>query len=244
MGFFSNIFGKQRSASSAADPFLRQLDEMARNNYNPHVQRGERAAQSLEPLFKRFSEDPTGYLNELQQGYKPSTGYNFKRNELEEQARNAAAAGGFSGTPYHQQQQTRLVEGLLNDDMQQWLQNIMGIQSTGLTGQQGFANTGYNATESLTDILGSNLNQRAQMAYRDQEEKNARRMARFNKLLELGGTAAKAFGSPESLAADAAFKGAENIRPQSNPSYTGGNGFNYNDYIRQNFGKNNWAWGQ
>ena len=58
----------------------------------------------------------------------------IRKKDLLGVARNAAAGGGYAGLPFDQEQQTTLVNALMNDDMQQWLQNVLSIQGTGLTG--------------------------------------------------------------------------------------------------------------
>ena len=68
-------------------------------------------------------------------------------------ASNTAAAGGMRGSPYEQQQQQELVQSLLSKDMQQYLQNVVGQQQSGLSGEQNLS--GFSAQAGLG--LGSNL---------------------------------------------------------------------------------------
>ena len=179
------IFGK--NPAKKAQPYLEKIGPMAEQRYNPSIERGNRAYESLEPLYNRFANNPAEYLNELQQSYKPSTGYEFKERKALDAARNAAAAGGYTGTPYHQTQAAELAKNLAGEDMQQWLQNVLGIQSGGIGGQQGFANQGYESNANLTDILGNSLNQQAGLAFQGQAQRNQHRSDLYKTIAEVAG---------------------------------------------------------
>jgi hypothetical protein len=56
--------------------------------------------------------------------------------------------------------------------MQQFLQNVLGVFGTGLSGEEGIANRGFDASKSLTDLLGGALNQQGGLAFQDQQQKN------------------------------------------------------------------------
>jgi hypothetical protein len=116
--------------------------------------------------------DPTGFINKLMEGYKPSEGYQFQKEQLTKELGNTAAAGGVAGTPQDQMNQGAGVQKLLSGDMQQFLQNVLGVFNTGLEGEQGIANTGYDASKNLTDALGGALNQQGGLAFQNQQQKN------------------------------------------------------------------------
>jgi hypothetical protein len=97
--------------------------------------------------------------------------------------RNSAASGGFAGTPFNQQQQAETVQGLLGSDMQQFLQNALGIMGAGISGkenrlmgreralqsalgaEEGNMNRGYNASAALSDSLANLAGTRASNEY-------------------------------------------------------------------------------
>jgi hypothetical protein len=106
------------------------------------------------------------------EGYKPSEGYQFQKEQLTKELGNTAAAGGIAGTPQDQMNQGEGIQKLLSGDMQQFLKNVLGVFDTGLEGEEGVASRGYDASGKLTDALGSALNQQGGLAFQDAQQKN------------------------------------------------------------------------
>jgi hypothetical protein len=124
-------------------------------------------------------------------GYRASDGFKAKEQRLLDTASNAAAAGGFAGLPYDQEQQQGIVSALMDDSMRDWVQNVLGIQKTGLTGQQHISDRGYEASTGYGDILGGSLNQQGGAAFQGAAQKNANRS---NWMKLLGGAAGAGLG--------------------------------------------------
>jgi hypothetical protein len=119
--------------------------------------------------------DPTAFINKLMEGYEPSKGYQFQKDQLTKELGNTAAAGGIAGTPQDQMNQGEGVQKLLSGDMQQFLKNALGVFNTGLEGEEGIANRGYDASGKLTDALGTALNQQGGLAFQNQQQKTQNR---------------------------------------------------------------------
>jgi hypothetical protein len=188
----AGIAGKPKAGPNPANsamPYLNQIPGVGQQYYNPYIQQGQRQGNMLEDQFSRMSQDPTAFLNALTQGYKPSEGYGFKRDLLSKELGNTAAAGGYSGTENHQLQQGELINGLLNTDMQQYLNNILGIQGAGQQGAQQQALQGFQASGNLADYLGNNLNQQASLGYHGQAQQNSNRLSGNNALMNFLGRA-------------------------------------------------------
>jgi hypothetical protein len=99
-------------------------------------------------------------------------------------ASNTAAAGGRVGTIGDIKNQAGLENQLLGQDMQQWLDNVLGVKKTGLAGEQGLYNTGFGATQSYTGDMSN---------YYGQKEKG--RLAENKQNMELLMNIIKAAGS-------------------------------------------------
>ena len=82
-----------------------------------------------------------------------------------------------------------MADKLLSEDMQQYLQNALGVYGQGLAGEQGFYNTGFQASQNLADMLAGNLGSQAGLAYQGQQQKNMNQQALVNALMKLLGTA-------------------------------------------------------
>lgn len=86
--------------------------------------------------YSRMGRNPTQFLDQIMRSYRPSEGYRFREGRLLGAQRNSAAAGGFAGTHSDQERQAEIANGLLGEDMQQYLQNVLGIQGAGLSGEE------------------------------------------------------------------------------------------------------------
>ncbi len=143
------------------DALMQQIPEYGRQGYQPFINRGMQAQDQASNAYQQMLANPNAFLEQLQSGYQPSQGYQYRRQNAMGAARNSAAQGGFSGTGYDQMQQGAMADGLLSQDMQQYLQNVLGIQNTGLQGQQHIGDMGYNASGNLADYLGNTAGNRA-----------------------------------------------------------------------------------
>lgn len=187
MGILDSIFGKQSDPGAAANSFWGQIPQIGQNYYNQYINTGNQAQNNARWQYEAML-DPKAFLNNLMSGYKTSEGYNFKKDLLTKEMSNTANAGGIAGTPVDQLGQTSAVQGLLSEDMQQYLSNLLGIQKTGLEGEQGIANKGFESTKNLVDLLGGSANQQGTMAYMGGLQNNANKGGFMNLLGQaLGG---------------------------------------------------------
>jgi hypothetical protein len=199
-------------AANFANAFLQEIPGRAHEQLDPFINQGRGADEILNneyarllqnrPEYSRMGEDPTGYLNELLGQYQPSAGYQYRKNNLLQGAGATAAAGGFRGTKGDVRNQSELVNALMSGDIQEYLQNVLGIQkygqeamerqhAAGLGGYQNMAGRGFEAAGSLADILGGNLGQQAGLQFAGRQQGNADIQAQRNMA---GGQAADILG--------------------------------------------------
>lgn len=188
MSILSNLFGG-RNPADAAMPYLNQIPGVGHDAYDPYITAGRQAGQNTQGQYEGLMNDPTGFINKLMESYKPSEGYQFQKGELTKELGNTSAAGGFAGTEYDQMQQGKGIQGLLSQDMQQFLSNALGVYGTGLQGEQGIADKGFQASGSLADILGGSLNQQGGLAFQGQSQQNANKTAMISSLIKALGMA-------------------------------------------------------
>lgn len=187
-GELGKLFGGKNPADKA-NQYIEQIPDIARQYYNPYIERGNKAYEEYDPVISGMTQDPTSYLNKILEGYEPSKGYETKRDEMLRAARNTAAAGGMAGSNQDVSLGTTIVDSLLSQDMQQWLQNVLGIQKTGLAGEQNLMNQGFQASGGLESDLANVLGQQAQYAFQGQREKNQRGQDILKALLGAAGIA-------------------------------------------------------
>lgn len=184
MSWLSNLFGG-RNPADAAQKYINQMPGTAKQYFDPYIAQGQQAYQDMYGPLADMTKDPSKFLESLLGNYEPSKSYQLKKDEALRAAGNTAAAGGMRGSMQDIEKESRLTDALLGDDMQQWLNNVLGIQKTGLAGEQGFYNTGFDASQKLEGDLMNTLGQQGNLAYQQQAEKNKR----FSDLLSsiLGG---------------------------------------------------------
>ena len=195
--FLGDLFGGGQdypNPAGAASPFLEQIPGIGREHYTPFIEEGRTAAGMANPIYNQMTQDPTAFLNSLMRGYNPSEGYRFKEREMLNAAHNTAAAGGFAGTQEDVRNRTGLVQSLLNEDMQQFLTNLFGIQGAGLRGQERRIDRGYESSGNLANFIAQALGAQAGNAFQGQHQQNVydatNRSSNMNFLSNVLGTGA------------------------------------------------------
>ncbi|MHB9161402.1 MAG: hypothetical protein ACYC6W_11055 [Nitrosotalea sp.] len=151
----------------------------------------------LSKQFQNLANDPTGMMNKIGAGYKESPGFAFQRDQGLRAAQNAAAAGGYMGSPQHQQQSMELAENFANKDygdylnrgmgqfgmglqglqgqqgaMNDQLQNLLRLFGQGTSGMEHLSDMGYGASNNLSSQLANLLGSKANLAYAGQANQN------------------------------------------------------------------------
>lgn len=198
MSFLTNfLLGKKGpNPSDSAMPYLQQIPAVGHQYYDPYINQGQQQGQAAGQTYGQMGQKPNEFLNNIFSNYEPSKGYQFQKDQMLQAARNSAASGGFAGTNYDQQGQAQLVQSLLGGDMQQFLQNILGIQGQGLQGQQHQADIGYGASSNLADMLGGTLNAQGGLAFQGQSQQNTNNLARRMALLNFVSNTIGSRGEP------------------------------------------------
>ncbi len=130
-------------------------------NKTPNIGQANNYLSQMQPSIDRYLQpyinagmNPTATLANFGSGYQASPGYQYNVDQATKAANNAAAAGGYIGSPQQQEYMAHQIGGLASQDYNQYLNNIMGIY-----------NTGYGASMGATNTLSDMLKSQAQLAY-------------------------------------------------------------------------------
>lgn len=190
MSWLSDFFSGGKNPADAAMPYLDKIPGMEHQAYDPYIGYGKDAASILNPEYAAMGKDPVAFLENIMKGYQPSKSYQLREEETSRAAGNTAAAGGMRGSLSDIKNQARIADSLLGEDMQQWLQNVMGIQKEGTSGLSHLFDTGFDATKGLTGDLANVLGTQASLAFQGQANQNQSRNDLISGLLKaLGGVA-------------------------------------------------------
>ncbi len=186
MSWLSNFLSGGHDPAGAAMPYFDKAAGTVKEYMSPYADRGGRAGGILEEQFGQMSQDPAKFMEGIMQGYEPSKYYQMMQDRLSTAAANTAAAGGMRGSGQESTRQQEITEGLLSKDMQQYLQNVLGIQGTGLSGEQGLYGTGFNAAQGLAGDLSNIYGTQGQLAFQGERDKNMRNQQLLGSLIGLG----------------------------------------------------------
>ena len=151
--------------ADSAMPYLESIPGTVTPYYNPYINLGKGAARVSAPIYYQRATDPNAAYNDLMSGYKPSDQYQYNQQQAMAQQQAAANSGGFAGTSYDQANQAATTQGLLSQDEQQYYNNQLGLQNSGLNAGMQYYNTGYQASNTLAQMLGQNLAAEAGLQY-------------------------------------------------------------------------------
>jgi len=185
-----NLF-KREDTTRDANKYLDQIPQVGHNSYDPFVQGGQQAGGVLQGEYGKML-NPNDFIANIMRGYQMSPGAKYQKDQLTKGIGSTAAAGGYAGTPEHQQQWGDMAEKLSSQDMQQFLQNALGVYGAGVKGEEGFYGKGYEATGSLNDILSNKLSSQAGLSFQSASQTNASRDAFMSALMKALGQGAGA----------------------------------------------------
>lgn len=100
-------------------------------------------------------KDPSEFLNNLMGNYEQSQGSKYLQDQAMKASTNAASASGLTGSTPFQMQAQQNASGIASQDMQNWLQNALGINNQYGQGLEGNINRGQNAGNQLSNIFGN-----------------------------------------------------------------------------------------
>ena len=190
-GGLASLFGGNSMKGMNKD--FNQMSDWQKQYLNPYINAGQGALGDLQKQYSGLLGDPGGMLNKMGEGYKKSPGYDFAMKQAMQGAGHAAAAGGFSGTGMHEQQNMELAQGIASKDYNQYLQNTMGLYNQGLAGSQGLMSQGAQSSSELANNLSSILSQKMKMKQQGQSGHNAALSSLFG---GAGGVLGSIFGGP------------------------------------------------
>lgn len=188
MSWLSSSFGGGGSYTNPADvamPYLDEVPGQIDKYYNNYIGRGRLAGNTAQRQLGQMTRNPTDYYNDIYSDYEVSPYSEYQTEQMLDAAGNSAASGGFSGTENDQQNQMEIVNAMLSKDWQQYLDNILGIQKTGLGGEMSMYNTGFGASSAAQGANQKNSMEQAGLAYAGQANENAYNMAQSNAFMKM-----------------------------------------------------------
>jgi hypothetical protein len=162
--FLGGLFGDSGAPYEDAMKQYREWANKAQNVQNPFLNAGTGAIGKYQDWLGGM-QDPSGFINKMMGQYQESPWAKYMQQQSMRAGTNAASASGLSGsTPFAQQMQQN-ASNISSQDMNQWLQNVLGINTMYGQGQQNLMTGGQNAANALTGMYGNMGRQMGEAAY-------------------------------------------------------------------------------
>jgi len=157
--FFGGLFGDSGSPYADAMKQFQRYYKQSQGMQNPFYQAGISGMGNFQDWLGKM-KDPSSFINNLMGQYQQSPANKFLQDQAMRAGTNAASAGGLIGsTPFSQQmQQTSANIG--QQGMNDWLQNVLGINNQYGAGQGTLMQGGQHAADmmsSLAQMMGNNM---------------------------------------------------------------------------------------
>ena len=161
--FFSGLFG---NSGQPYEDYGREYEKYAKRGMeyqNPFYNAGKGAIGDYQSWLGG-QKDPSQFINNLMGQYQQSPWAKFQMQQGQNTANNAASASGMLGsTPFMQASQD-YSRNISSQDQNQWLQNVLGVNTQYGQGQQNLMTGGQNSANILTQLqqlLGQNMGEAA-----------------------------------------------------------------------------------
>ena len=154
-GVSNLVSGGGNNASADMEKALQQAQEIMKQYYGeakgymqPFYDTGKQAMGDYTKALSGMS-DPTAYYNKIMSQYSMSPSAQFQQQEGIKAANQSSAASGMLGGGAEQKALSDWNQQLSSRDMQQYYNNINGINSQYMGGEQGLMSQGYNAGSQI-----------------------------------------------------------------------------------------------
>lgn len=183
MGVFDFLYS---NPAKKANQYISQIPAQTQQYFDPYIQSGNRANQTLEQQYQSLLSNPGQKLNKFGADFQSSPGFKFALEQALQGANHAAAAGGMAGTPAHELQNMEIANQLGNQDYYNWLQKTLGLYGSGLEGENQMSNRGFQASNQMADMIAQSLAQQGNYAYEGEAGKNAMKANLLGSAIGLG----------------------------------------------------------
>lgn len=167
---FGGLFGNNDPYKDAMKQY-QQYANQAAGYQNPFYNAGNAAIPQYQNYLQKMS-DPSQFINNLMGGYQSSPHSQYLQDQAMKAALNAGSASGLSGSSAMNQAISQNAADISSQDMNQWLQNVLGINTQYGQGLGNMLNMGQGAANNLSNIYTGLGNEMAQGKYGSANAKN------------------------------------------------------------------------
>ena len=170
-GLFGGLFGHSDRPYGKAMEEYGRYGGLSQGVQQPYQNAGVGALGEYQDWLKG-QKNPTEFINKLMGDYQESPYAHYLQQQSVRAGQNAASASGLSGSTPLMQQLQQNATNIAGQDQQQWLQNVLGINTQYGQGQHNLITGGQNSANQLTDLYNNLGRQMGEGAYGREAGKN------------------------------------------------------------------------
>jgi hypothetical protein len=163
-GLLGGLFGNSDKPYDKAMEQYQQWANKSQGTQQPFLDAGTGAIGNYQDWLEK-QKDPTKFINDTMGQYSESPYAQYLQKQSLRAGQNAASAGGLSGSTPLMQQLQQNAGNISSQDQNQWLQNVLGINTQYGQGQNNLMQGGQNAANSLTNMYNQMGQQMGEAAY-------------------------------------------------------------------------------
>lgn len=157
------FFGHSGSPFQAAGNAINQYSQMGANAINPYNQMGQ-AAMGNYANWAQQMQNPSQFENNLMKNYQESPNAKYMQQQAMRAGQNAGSAAGTQGSTPLALQMQQNAGNISQQDMQNWMQNALGINQQYGNAEGEMMNTGMMSANSLLGLYGNEANAQGEAA--------------------------------------------------------------------------------
>ncbi len=166
--FFGGLFGDSGRPYRDARNSLEEYMGKATGAQNPFLDMGKDAIPKYQEWLNGM-KDPSGFINNLMGKYNESPWAKYQKEQALRASGNQGSASGLNGSTPMAQFNQQNAQNISSQDMNQWLQSVLGINSQYGEGEHNMINGGQHAADQISrlynnfgeDIAGARYNEGA-----------------------------------------------------------------------------------
>lgn len=167
----SSLFTNPSAPYQAGMNQLQQYLQQMQGLQQPYMQAGQQGITGMQNMLGNMS-NPSQFINNLMGQYQQSPTAQYQQQQAMRAAQNMGSASGLTGSTPLQLQAQQNASNISSQDMQNWLGNVLGINSQAMQGYGNMMNVGQNATNNLTTQMGNYGTDMGQLAFGQQYAQN------------------------------------------------------------------------
>ena len=163
-GLFGGMFGNSGGPYGDAMKQYQQWAQRGIGAQNPFYNAGIGGMQDYQKWLQGM-QDPSKFINNLMGKYQASPYSQFLQQQSMRAGQNMGSADGTMGSSPMAQQLQQNAGNIASGDMNQWLQNVIGVNTQYGQGEANLMGVGQHAADQMSGMYGNMANAMGQGAY-------------------------------------------------------------------------------